>query len=308
VAHIQGATPNDPLFLQQWSLQKINASAGWRIEDGSSSTVTVGVVDTGVDSFHPDLKDSLLPGFDFVDGDNDPTDDNGHGTHVAGVIAARLNNGKGIAGLSAGAKVIPLKACTWQGACGEFEVAQAIVYGALQGARVINLSLGGPTVTCPEEYSLAQKFAAERDVVLIAAAGNYGSPENKNPMMYPAGCDGYLGVGATTRNDKWAFFSEHNSSVDISAPGVKVLSTLPAASGGLAEDPRTPGYGFSDGTSMAAPHVSGLAALLLALHPDWVPQQVEEQIMKTSVDLGKKGRDDYYGAGRIDVARALKAS
>ena len=307
IAQVTGRVPNDPLLAKQWPLRKIGALRGWGYEDGKTSPVTVAVVDTGVDPSHPDLQGALLKGVDLVNFDDDPSDDFGHGTHVAGIIAARPDNRKGIAGLSWGADIMPLKACGFDGSCNEFLVAAAIVYAVQQGAKVVNLSLGGAGDVCPPGYDLARRYAEQRGVVLIASAGNSGSKKAGNPMMYPAGCEGYIGVGATTPFDGWAPFSEHNSSVDLSAPGMGVVSTLPPSLS-MEDDASSPGYGPADGTSMAAPYVAGLAALLLSAHPEWTPAQVEQRMSETAIDLGRRGRDDYFGEGRIDVARALSGA
>ncbi|MDQ3953686.1 MAG: S8 family serine peptidase, partial [Actinomycetota bacterium] len=223
---------------------------------------------------------------------------------VAGIVAAEPDNRRGIAGVSWGASIMPLKACGPEGACGTYEVAASIAFAALRGAKVVNISLSGPLDGCPAEFRLAAALAETEDVLLVGSAGN--SAQDGNPVMYPAACDGYVAVGATAQDDRWAPFSEHGDFVDLSAPGVRVPSTLPP---GLVipDDPATPGYGPADGTSMAAPHVSGLAALLFAQHPEWTPLQVEEHMEATAVDLGKRGADDYFGAGRISIGRALRA-
>lgn len=304
IAQVSGRVPNDPLLAKQWSLRKIGALRGWGYEDGTTSPVTVAVIDTGVDPSHPDLQASLVKGVDFVNIDEDPADDHGHGTHVAGIIAARPDNRKGIAGLSWGAKIMPLKACGLDGSCNEFLVIAAIVYAVQQGAKVVNLSLGGAGGGCPPGYDLVRRYAEQREVILIASVGNSGAKKDGNPMMYPAGCDGYVGVGATSPSDGWAPFSQHNSSVDLAAPGMGVVSTLPPSLS-MEDDTSSPGYGPADGTSMAAPYVAGLAALLLSAHPAWTPAQVLRRMSKTAIDLGVRGRDPFFGAGRIDVARAL---
>jgi thermitase len=304
-AHIAGLRPNDPLFGRQWPLKRLGAVRGWRVEDGRHSAVTVAVVDTGVDPSHPDLQKRLLRGFDTVNLDDDPADDHGHGTHVAGIIAARPNNHEGIAGLSWGVRILPLKACDTTGACPDFDVVASIVRAIESGAKVVNLSLAGlGIVECPPEYEAVAKLAESREVLLVAAAGN--SAQDGNPVLNPAACDGYVGVGATTRYDTWAPFSEHHDYVDLSAPGMEVVSTIPPGLP-IEDDPSTRGYGPLDGTSMAAPHVAGLAALLFARHPGWSAEQILRAMQRSAVDLGEPGRDPYFGAGRISLARALEA-
>lgn len=302
---LHGGAPDDPLFRYQWPLRTIGALKGWRIEDGRDADVTVGIIDSGVDSSHPDLQERAVPGFDFVNLDDDPSDDHGHGTHVAGIVAAQPDNGRGVAGLSWGASIMPLKACSAAGDCGSFEVTAAIAYAAAAGADVVNISLGAAGDSCPPEFALAGAAANAAGTMLVASSGN--AAQQGNPTGYPASCDGYVSVGATSPQDKWAPFSVHNDLVDLSAPGMSVPSTIPPGLAGMADDPTTPGYGPANGTSMAAPHVAGLAALLLAAHPEWTPAQVEERMKATAADLGAPGFDEYFGAGRIDVARALGA-
>lgn len=303
---LTGVRPDDPLFRDQWPLDTMDALRGWRVERGAGAEVVVAVVDSGVDYSHPDLQNRMVPGFDFVNLDDDPADDNGHGTHVAGIVAAEPDNGIGVAGVSWGARIMPLKVCPEEGGCGTFEVTAAIVYAVQEGAKVVNLSLGGAGDGCPPQLELAARLADERGVLLVAGAGN--SAQDGNPVMYPAACDGYVGVGATGIGDRWAPFSSYGEYVDLAAPGVGVPSTIPPGLSGMADSTATPGYGPADGTSMAAPHVSGLAALLFALHPDWTPQQLEEHMEKTAVDVGPRGPDDRFGAGRISIGRALVGS
>lgn len=303
IRHVQGRL-NDPLARQQWALNKIGITKGWAKERGDSSPVTVAVVDTGIDASHPDLQGRITEGLDLVNTDDDPMDDHGHGTHIAGVIGATQDNRRGIAGMSWGVNILNYKGCDGEGACADFSVVAGIVHAIQSGAQVVNLSLGGGGDSCPPVYELAARFADNNGVLLVAAAGNSGSKEAGNPVAYPAACDGYLGVGATTRFDEWAEFSGHRDYVDLSAPGVEIMSTLPPSV--VMEDvDESQGYGMAQGTSMATPYVVGLAALLLAQNPDWTPSQLQQRMEETSVDLGKRGRDEYFGAGRIDVAAAL---
>ncbi len=293
--------PNDPLWDHQWPMRVMNVLEGWERETGTRYPVLVGVVDTGVALDHPDLQPRLVGGFDFVNRDEFADDDHGHGTHVSGVISAIPDNRVGIAGVSWGAKIMPLKACADSGGCNDFAVVQSIVFALAHGAKVVNLSLGGAGTSCPPYYEAAADLAEQTQTLLVAASGN--AAQDGNPLSYPASCDGFVSVGATDVNDAWARFSNHNEFVDLSAPGVAIMSTLPTD-----KSPRaTPGYGVFGGTSMAAPHVAALAALLYSQHPDWTPAQVEQRMKETAVDLGRRGRDDRFGAGRINVARALRA-
>lgn len=291
--------PNDPLLTYQWGVHKIRLLRAWRNELGTRTAVTVGVVDTGVDLSHPDLAGRFVGGADFDQLDSDPSDPNGHGTHVSGVVAANAGNRAGIAGISWGAKIMPLRACDQRGACSDYSVVASLAHAITSGARVVNLSLGGPDDECRAPYAAAAALAEARGVLLVASAGNSG--DGDNPRIYPAACPGYFGVGATNVNDKRAKFSSFGNWVDVTAPGETILSTLPP------EDRRVffPGYGFASGTSMAAPHVAGIAALLFSLHPQWTPAHVARRIKQTSVDLGPPGRDPRYGAGRVDALAAV---
>jgi len=289
--------PRDPLLSRQWALAKIHATQAWGVEIGSTTLITVAVLDTGVDAEHPDLAGRVLQGFDFYDGDNDASDQQFHGTAVASIIAADTNNKIGIAGLSWGAQILPVRVLGPDGAGSECAIAAGIVYAA-DMSSVENLSLGadGP---CSFVMQEAVDFAVdESNTAVIAAAGNDG--KKGNPPMEPADCTGAVGVSATDSRDRFASFSEHGSQVAVSAPGVHVLAAYRTQAGGHT-------YAYFDGTSLAAPMVSGVAALLFSKHFDWSNAQIVARLKSTATDLGKKGRDDYYGAGRVDAGRALTA-
>jgi thermitase len=292
-------SPNDPLLPQQWAYKALRLERAWKLERGVGAPVVVGVIDTGIDATHPEMEGRLVPGRDFVDNDDMPEDVYGHGTGVAAIALANTDNRHGIAGMSWGAKAMPLKTCNEDGACSMFAVAQAIVAASVAEARVVNLSLGGAMPSCPRTLGTAATFAEARGSLLIAASGN--SAQQGNPTNYPAACDGFLAVGATNVLDDWASFSDYGDHVDVSAPGASITTAwLPE------KTPRaTRGYITSDGTSFAAPHVAGLAALLWSQHPDWTPAQVETRILETAADLGPEGRDPWFGHGRIDVVKAL---
>ncbi len=282
--------PNDPFYASQWALARLGAEQAWEISSDASNPIIIAIVDTGVDLDHPDLAGKIVPGYNFVDNNNNPMDNNGHGTHVAGIAAAVANNGVGISGVSWSSKIMPIKALDDKGAGNDYLVAQGITWAVDNGANIVNLSFGGI------QYSTVLKdavdYAAQKGVVVIAAAGNEAG--NGNPVFYPAALDNVVAVGATDSFDKHAAFSNYGSYIDISAPGVSVLSTI--------WDNR---YGYMSGTSMAAPFVSGAASLILSLNPRMSRDQVEERIKQSADDLGEIGRDDKYGYGQVNLARAI---
>ena len=284
-------TPNDSYWNSQWGMTKIEAPAAWDVTTGSDS-VTIAIVDTGVDLSHPDLSGKLVSGYDFVNNDSDPQDDYGHGTHVAGIAAARTNNGTGVAGLSWGTKIMPVKVLDDYGTGGYEDVANGIIYAANNGADIINLSLGGTV------YSWTLKDAAEyaHDLgcVIVAAAGN-----DNSSVSYPARYPEVFAVAATDSDDQKASFSNYGPEVDVAAPGVSIRSTY--WWGGST-------YEWLSGTSQASPHVAGLAALIWSVNPGLNNTQVESIIKQTADDLGAAGRDKYYGFGRINARRALEST
>ncbi|MBK9094036.1 MAG: S8 family serine peptidase [Anaerolineae bacterium] len=244
---------------------------------------------------HPEFSGRLLPGYDFVNEDSDPSDDSGHGTHAAGVIAAAMNNGQGTTGLAPGALIMPVKVLNASNLADWADVAAGIVFAADQGADIINLSLGGYAGS--QLLLDAVRYAAGHGVTLVAAAGNLGL----ELPYYPAAYDETIAVMATTRSDERFILSNYGGFVDIGAPGVEIWSTLWSAG--------TPGgYGFASGTSASTPHVSGLAGLLLAQRPDLQPAAVRAIIEQTAVDLGAPGRDPFFGAGRINASAAMTAA
>lgn len=290
IAHVF-VTPNDSYWSSQWGMTKIEAPAAWDIATGSSS-VTIAILDTGVDLLHPDLSGKLASGYDFANDDSNPQDDHGHGTHVAGIAAARTNNGTGVAGLSWDAKIMPVKVLNDRGS-GEYEdVANGIIYAVNNGAGIINLSLGGSAYS--SVLKDAVKYAHDLGCVIAAAAGN-----NNSSVSYPARYPEVIAVAATDSNDQRASFSNYGPEIDIAAPGVNIRSTHWWGSST---------YGWLSGTSQASPHVAGLAALVWSVNPGLNNTQVESIIKQTADDLGAAGRDNYYGFGRINARRALKAT
>jgi len=292
VAYALEVTPNDPLFDEQWALAQIEAPAAWDIITGTNDIV-IAIIDTGIDYRHPDLDGGryYVDGYDFINDDSNPMDDHGHGTHVCGIATADTSNGVGIAGLAWNSRYMGVKVLDAQGAGSYFDVAQGICYAADHGARVANLSLGGPYPASTLEE--AMQYAYDAGVVMACAAGNdYGYG-----VAYPAAYDEYcLGVAATDRGDRRASFSSYGPEVDVAAPGVDILSTTGR------------GYEFWGGTSMATPHVSGLAALVLAQDPALSVAQVFAAIRNSADDVNAPafpGEDNYLGTGRINAYRAL---
>jgi subtilisin family serine protease len=284
--------PDDPDYVVgfQWGLEMVRAPAAWYVSTGYA--VTVAVVDTGVDLAHPDLVDSLVAGWDIVGDDASPTDGHGHGTHVAGIVGAATNNALGVAGMGWGTKVMPVRVLDDRGEGDVWSVAQGIRYAVDHGARVINLSLGGDSGG--ESLADAIVYAQDRGAIVIAAAGN----QNTSAPFYPAAYEGVIGVSATNASDEKASFSNYGAYVDVAAPGDSIYSTLR----------RPAGYGYMSGTSMAAPMVSGLAALLWTHHPEASAAQIVAAIKDGAADLGSEGWDPIYGWGRISAANSIYAT
>lgn len=293
---------NDPLIARQgvmgpWWLSRVQASSAWDTTAGSDK-IRVAVIDTGVDQNHPDLRGNLLTGRNFVETSQAPEDDFGHGTHVAGIIGALANNGEGGAGLAFRCKILPIRVLGTNGGS-TFQLVQGIQCAIDSGAKVINMSLGSSQYSSIEEQAV--KEAMNRGIVVVAAAGN--DALSGNPLSYPAAIRGVISVAATDYNDHRGDFSNYNSFVSLSAPGVDILSTLPTRMGR---------YGFASGTSMASPIVAGAAALLLSQHPDWSPSQVKNALANSNTckdlvrEAGKDpGYDPFFGYGLLQVSDAL---
>jgi subtilisin family serine protease len=291
------AFPNDPMFEKQYAHQKIQSQKGWEIEQGNKDLI-LAIVDTGVDYKHPDLAAKLLPGYNTVDGNATVEDGNGHGTHCAGIASAITNNGVGVAGVAPNVKVLPVQVLSKEGYGSYESVANGIIWAADHGAKVISMSLGGPSSSAV--ITDAVNHALSKDAMLIAAMGNDGN----SSVSYPAGVPGVMAVGATDSNDKIARFSQYGKHNSVAAPGVNILSTFPTYATGM------PGisYGSISGTSMATPAVSGLAALVRSKYPQLNAAQVKAHIEATSDDLGTPGFDVYYGHGRINVFKAMSTA
>jgi subtilisin family serine protease len=284
-------TFDDPMLPQQYSLQKVEAAKGWFLNQGKD-TVKIGIVDTGVDLEHPDLKDKLLEGYNALEPGKPPKDDARHGTHVSGIASAIGNNGVGVAGLAPNCKILPVKVLSANDGTIE-SISAGLIWAADNGADVVNMSLG--TYTENQTLGEAVKYALDKNVVCIATMGN----DNTEKKRYPAAYPGMIAVGSTDENDKKSSFSNFGPWMTVSAPGSNILSTLPTyMSNG--------GYGKMSGTSMAAPLVTGLAALVRSQHQNMAPKDVAKILQDSADDLGETGYDKYFGAGRINAFKAAK--
>jgi len=282
-------TPDDPYYPNQWGLPAVDAPEAWEMTTGSSG-VTIAIIDTGIDATHPDLAGRIVPGYDFVNRDSDPSDDHGHGTRVAGIAGANGNNATGVAGFNWGAKLMPVKVLNSSGSGYNSVIAEGITYAADQGAQVINMSLGGsdPTGT----LAAAVEYAYGKGSTLVAASGNSGT----ETLMHPAAHEKVIAVGSLRDATNQSAFSNYGSGLSLVAPGENIYSTR---LGG--------GYTSSSGTSMSAPFVAGLAAMLSGVNPSLSPAQIQDIMEQTAVDLGDPGFDIRYGYGRISTAAAVSA-
>jgi subtilisin family serine protease len=328
--------PNDPFFTTTdlWGLYKVNAPTAWDTATGAG--VVVAVIDSGVVITHPDLQANIYidpneiagngldddsngyiddtTGWDFFENDNRPNDAHGHGTHVAGTIAAVGNNQRGVVGLAYNSKIMPLRGLGPDGSGWDSGLSQAIVYAALNGADVINNSWGGPgrSALTTDAINLAHSLG----VIVVSAAGN----DNQESCTFsPANVEKGITVAATDLNDNKTYYSNYGVKIDVAAPGGSgqaasngILSTVPPTSYletilGVPTQlgPSGEKYMAISGTSMASPHVAALAALLLQRNPTWNNEEIRQAIRTTAVDLGATGFDAISGFGRINAAAAL---
>jgi type VII secretion-associated serine protease mycosin len=298
-AHVSGDS-GDPLRSSQWALDQVTFEAARAAVD--TAGVVVAVIDTGVDASHEDLAGAVLPGWDFVrgvpGGDHDPY---GHGTHVAGIVAATAGNGLGVAGAAPGVRILPVRVLGDDGYGWTSDIAKGIRWAADQGADVINLSLGGTSGA--GIYRSAIDYAVNtKGAVVVAAAGN--EYQDGNPVEYPAADPDTLAVGATTSKGQRAWFSNTGTYVDLAAPGSSIIAPCPVLAS-ICGDPS--GYRRLSGTSMATPYVAAAAALLRAAHPDASPRQVRTWLESTATDAGAPGPDVEFGAGIVSPLAALTA-
>jgi subtilisin family serine protease len=309
LAHLITA-PNDPLYSQQWGLAKINAPAAWDVTTGSSNVV-IAVIDSGLDTNHPDLTGQLwtnpgeivgngldddnngyiddIHGWNMIGNNTDLSDNTGHGTEVAGVIGAVANNAEGVAGVCWNCRLMVLKVTQSGGIANYSDIIEAIQYATLKGADVINLSLGGSS------DSISLKLAVAEAAATAVVVGGAGNNDSETPF-YPAAYESVLAVAGTDASDTKVGSSNYGSWIDVTAPGEMITTTFDGGS-----------YGLTSGTSMAAPFASGLVGLLRSAHPEWSANTARAQIMQTAraVDGINPGYGGLLGSGRIDAAQAL---
>ena len=291
--HISGSP--DPLAPAQWALSALHAT-----QVGDATGQVVAVVDTGVDATHPDLAGVVLAGTDVVNpGGDGRSDPNGHGTHVAGIVAALRDNNIGGAGLAQGAKILPVRVMAADGTGYTGDAAYGVVWAVDHGAGVINLSLGGPDRDAVMDQAV--QYALSHGVSVVVAAGN-DATSTADPVEWPAADPGVLAVGAVDAAGLRPSWSSSGSHLAVAAPGVGILSTVPVTT----TDPT--GYATWSGTSMAAPFVSAAAALLRTAVPTLTAAGVRARLMATADDLGATGFDPLYGAGLVDVVSAEGAA
>jgi type VII secretion-associated serine protease mycosin len=285
--------PNDPLWSSAQSsyLSMIRVDRAWDLTQGSG--IVVAVVDTGVDLNHPDLAGRLVHGTDIVNHDGTPQDDVGHGTMVAGIIAADRNNHRGIAGIAPLAKVMPVKVLGKNGVGDDGDIATGITWATDHGANVINLSLGGPLDD--DALRAAVAYAISHNVVVVAAAGNDGAETVEYPAAYPD----VIAVSATGHTGALTSFSSWGSRIDIAAPGLDITSTAL----GTSEK-----YDVESGTSFSSPIVAGVAALVRARYPAYTNAQVRARLLATARDVGLPGVDRAFGHGLVDALAAVDSS
>jgi subtilisin family serine protease len=287
---------NDPLRSRQWGLDMIEADAAHATSTGVGATVAV--IDTGAQLEHPDLAGRLIPGYDYIDQDGTPQDGQGHGTHVAGIIAANADNGIGVDSVAPGARVLVIRVLDNNGNGTVDDVSAAVDYAVGRGVDVINLSLGSELPLSGSDPGLdaALNRALDRGIVVAAAAGNNGLPVCEQP----SGQGRLLCVGSVDRRGSRSFFSDYGSGLGLTAPGG---STLPFADEDILSTYPPSGYAELAGTSQAAPHVAGVAALLASLGVRG--QAATQRILATARDAGARGPDSTYGAGIVNARAAV---
>lgn len=307
--------PDDPYFGYQYALfnfgqevggpgsprgyvgADVKALQGWEQTKGSPDIV-VAVIDTGVDLDHPDLQNNILPGMDFVNGDLEPYDDNGHGTYICGIIGADSGNHEGISGIAPGCRILPIKGLNAIGEGYTSWAIEGIRWAAEKGVDVINLSVGatGPSFFLEEALS----YASSKDIVIASSAGNHNTA-----VAFPAAYPTVMAVAATDYYDHRAHYSNHGPEIDVAAPGSRILVCFPTWMVGEGAPP----YGFISGSSLSCAFVSGIAALIKSNKPWLHAEEIKNIIRFSSDDVNQAqhpGWDRWIGYGRINLEKALK--
>ncbi|WP_297744232.1 S8 family serine peptidase [Nitrosomonas sp.] len=279
-------TPNDPYYPNGWHLPKINSPLAWDTSQGSG--VTIAILDSGVDSSHPDLTSRIVPGWNFFDNNSNTSDVYGHGTKVAGAAAATNNNNTGVAAIAGQAKIMPIRVTDLNGGGYGSMIAKGLIYAADRGVRVANISFANQPMRTATIS--ASQYMKDKDGLVVVSAGNSGIDEKFTPTttMIP--------VSATDGNDAKTSWSSYGDFVAISAPGAGIWTTT---KGG--------GYGAVSGTSFSSPITAGVIALMMAANTKMKNTDIEQTLFSTAKDLGTSGRDPYYGHGRVDAAAAVQA-
>ncbi|MBM3274390.1 MAG: S8 family serine peptidase, partial [Candidatus Sericytochromatia bacterium] len=318
-------SPADEFQSVQYGLAKMNVADAWKVTLGNPDLV-VAVLDTGVDYNHPEFAGRIIKGPNFsyrkpeptakqgeqpAPGPDDPMDDFGHGTHVAGIIAAAAD-GKGVVGVAPRVKIMAIKVMGASGGGTTWDIAQGIHHAYKNGAKIINLSLGGPKSN--DFVDLLISDALAHGSLVVAASGNNGWNLDGPPVslgglgsvphsIYPAMYKGAMAVGATDDADKLANFSNYGRKLSVVAPGVKIVSTMPTGPCAMTKKAGFMNhYDAMSGTSMATPMAAGAAALTMSAHPDWTPAQVQEALERTADAVGPA---PFFGRGRVNVGKAV---
>lgn len=317
-------SPNDQYFpgngrynsshaglIDQWGLTRVEAPSAWDITRSRAGDRVIAIIDTGVDSDHPELANRMFKdssgkviGYNSLENNGNFKDDNGHGTHVAGIASGFTNNGLGIAGMAfATSRIMPVKVLGRDGGGSDYSVAQGIVWAADHGAHILNMSLGSSTYS--QTIQMAINYAWTKGCIVVAAAGNDGTEK----VNYPAGCNLALGIASTEQDGTTSSFSNSGRHVDCAAPGSDYLATMPTYPVFLTEQ-----YGFYtnydalSGTSMATPVVSGLLGLLWATYPEATNDQLRRLITQTTTKLSgtQTGWSPIDGYGEVRASRAVR--
>ncbi|HOZ39029.1 MAG TPA: S8 family serine peptidase, partial [Anaerolineaceae bacterium] len=312
LAHF-ASVPNDPRYAEQWGLEKIQVEGAWDQTMGDPNVI-IAVIDSGIDLTHEDLSPNLWTnpgeiagngldddnndfvddtrGWNFVNSTNEVDDSIGHGSLVAGVAAAKINNEIGVAGVCGNCSIMPVKVSQASGIANYSDIAAGVAYAAQKGASVINISLGGYADSITLKNAI--NAAVAQNIVVVAGAGN----DNSSNLFYPAAYENVIAVAGTDENDVKVDSSNYGGWVDVSAPGVDILSTTLG------------GYSSDSGTSYTSPFVAGVAGLLLSQHPDWTPAMIQGQFahMSDNIDSLNAGFEGMLGAGRINATQAMLPS